>query len=150
MVLSKRSKQLLQYVSTIVKKDHLLSSVILSPYLLRAIRGNLFDCSLQGLSPKISLCWKINQSNSNALNPIQDRPFRGCSRIGGKQNGPSFLKSVTHILQKWNLPQLYLWPKIIGIPSRTLWVLLTSAFFSSEISKFCYMRKYKYRLHFSI
>ena len=100
MVLSKRSKQLLQCVSTIVKKDHLLSSVILSPYLLRAIRGNLFDCSLQGLSPKISLCWKINQSNSNALNPIQDRPFRGCSRIGEKQNGPSFLKSVTHILQK--------------------------------------------------
>ena len=37
------------------------------------------------------------------LNPIQDGLFRGCSRMG-----PPSLKSVTHILQWWNLAQLYL------------------------------------------
>ena len=135
MVLSKRPKQLLQCVSTTVKKDHLLSSVILSPYLLRAIRGNLFDsffvvCRI--CHQKLAYVGKLIKVNSNALNPIQERPFSGCSRIGGRQKGPSSLKSVTHVLQKWNLPQLYLSykrPKIIGIPSHALCVLLTSAFF---------------------
>ena len=41
-----------------------------------------------------------------AFNPIQDGPFRGCSRMGAKRS-PS-LKFVTHILQKWNLTKLYL------------------------------------------
>ena len=36
-------------------------------------------------------------------NPIQDGPFRGWSRIVG-----GILKSVSHILHWWNLPQLYL------------------------------------------
>ena len=40
------------------------------------------------------------------FNPIQDGPFRGCSWMGDKKD-PS-LKSVTHILQWWNLAQLYL------------------------------------------
>ena len=42
------------------------------------------------------------------------------------------LKSVTHILQWWNLAQLYLPkedPKNIWITWHTLWVLLASAFF---------------------
>ena len=39
-------------------------------------------------------------------------------------------------------------PKDIWITSHTSRVLLTSTFFSPEISKFCYIKKYRYRLHF--
>ena len=57
------------------------------------------------------------------VNPIQDGLFRGCSRMGrrGRQKAPPSLKSVTHILQWW-------------IP-----------IFSPEISKFCYIKKYRCR-----
>ena len=42
------------------------------------------------------------------FNPIQDGLFRGCSRMGGGKKAPTSLKSVTHMLQWWNLAQLYL------------------------------------------
>ena len=42
------------------------------------------------------------------FNPIQDGYFWGCSLMGGGEKNPSFLKSVTPILQWWNLAQLYL------------------------------------------
>ena len=50
-------------------------------------------------------------SDQTSLNPIQDGLFTGYSRMGegggvGKKV-PLFLKSVTHILQWWNLAQLY-------------------------------------------
>ena len=49
--------------------------------------------------------WKV-------VNPFQDGPFRDCSRMGGAKKTtpptPFFLKSVTNILQRWNLAQLYL------------------------------------------
>ena len=41
------------------------------------------------------------------FSPIQDELFRGCSQMGGGKKAPS-LKSVTHILQWWNLAQLYI------------------------------------------
>ena len=34
--------------------------------------------------------------NKSVLNPNQDRPFRGCSQVGGGAKRPPFLKSVTH------------------------------------------------------
>ena len=37
---------------------------------------------------------EIYETKENGVNPIQDGPFRGCSRMGGAS-----LKSVTHILQ---------------------------------------------------
>ena len=43
------------------------------------------------------------------INLIQDWHFRGCSQMGGGEpKKPPFLKSVTHILQWWNLVQLNL------------------------------------------
>ena len=43
------------------------------------------------------------------FNPIQDGLFRGCSRMGrGSKKAPPSLKFITHILQWWNLAQLYL------------------------------------------
>ena len=43
-----------------------------------------------------------------AFNPIQDGPLWGCSRIGEGKKGPFSLKSGIHILQWWNLVDLYL------------------------------------------
>ena len=51
-----------------------------------------------------------------SINPIQDQPFWGCSWMkGGGEGGgvgvgkkASYLKSVTRIIQSWNLAQLYL------------------------------------------
>ena len=43
------------------------------------------------------------------VNPIQDGSFLGCSEMGGGQKAPPHsIESVTHILQWWNLAQLYL------------------------------------------
>ena len=83
------------------------------------------------------------------FNPIQDGPFWGRSRMGGGAKRLPSLKSVTHILQRWHS---YILPK--EDPPKiliTLAHLLSSAdinIFLSEISKFCYIRKYKHRLHF--
>ena len=42
------------------------------------------------------------------INPVQDGLFWGCSRMGVTKKDTPCLKSVTHILQWWNLVQLYL------------------------------------------
>ena len=42
-----------------------------------------------------------------SFNPIRDGLFWGCPRMRGKKR-PSPLKSVKHILQWWDLAQLYL------------------------------------------
>ena len=76
-------------------------------------------------------CSKCDQ----ILNPIQDRLFRGCSRMGGGGRG---LKSVAHILQWRNLPKGD--PKNIWITWHTPWVLLTSAFFLRKSANFAISR----------
>ena len=77
--------------------------------------------------------------SSDTLNPIQDGLCRGCSRMrGGGKKCPS-LKSVTHILQWWNLAQLYLSQrkskKYMNHVTHP-WVLLTSVFFHRESANF--------------
>ena len=57
----------------------------------------------------------------------------GWGVLGGGQKSPP-LKSATHILQWRNLVKLYLIPDISN--------------FSPEITKICYIKKYRYRLHF--
>ena len=69
---------------------------------------------------------------------------------GDKKASPS-LKSVTHILQRWNLEQIYLTYRRPQKYMNHLTHPLSSAdisIFSSEIRKFCNIRKYKYRLNF--
>ena len=70
---------------------------------------------------------------------------------GGSAKMAPSLKSVTHILQWWNMAQLYLtWrrPKKymnhVTLPPGFCW----HQHFLPEISKFCYIRKYRYRFHF--
>ena len=87
------------------------------------------------------------------LNPIQDGHFRGCSLMGGAFCLlPPCLKSATHILQWWNLAQLYLtlWrsKKCINHVTHPLSSAGISIFWP-EIRKFCYIKKYTYRLEFN-
>ena len=85
------------------------------------------------------------------FNPTQDGLFRGCSRMGGGAKRPPSLKSVTHILQWWNLAQLYLTQRRSKKYMNHVTHPLSSAdisIFSPEISKFCYIKKYRCRLYF--
>ena len=84
------------------------------------------------------------------LNPIHVGSFQGWSWMGRDQKDPSSLKPVTHILKRWKLavlPYLKKTPKIYELrdtPLEFCW----HHHFSSEINKFYYIRKNKYRLHF--
>ena len=85
------------------------------------------------------------------INPIQDEHFRGCSRMEGAKSPPS-LKSLTHILQWWNLAQLYLtWRRSKKYVTHVTHPLSFAdiTIFSPGISKFCYIKKYRHRLHFN-
>ena len=87
----------------------------------------------------------------NCFNPVQDGLFWGCSRMGGGQKCPHSLNSFTHILQLWNLAELYLTKRRSKKYMNHVTHSLSSAdisIFSPEISKFCYINKYKYRLYF--
>ena len=86
----------------------------------------------------------------NCFNPVQDGLFWGCSRMEG-QKCPHSLNSFTHILQLWNLAELYLTKRRSKKYMNHVTHSLSSAdisIFSPEISKFCYINKYKYRLYF--
>ena len=62
-----------------------------------------------------------NSYRKGDISPIQDGPFRGCSWMRGAQSPPPpptprlergakrspSLKSIIHILQRWNVAQLY-------------------------------------------
>ena len=61
------------------------------------------------------------------------------------------LESLTHILQWWNLAQLYLTQRRCKKYMNHVTYPLSSTdinIFSPEISKFCYIKKHRYRLHF--
>ena len=91
------------------------------------------------------------------VSPIQDGHFRGYSRIGGGGGGGGGTKSP--------LPKIcHTYPKMIKLGTVIAYLKkihkymdrvtehLTSAdisIFSPKISKFCYIKKYRYRLHFS-
>ena len=82
---------------------------------------------------------------------IQDGPFRGCSRKGGRKGSPS-LKSVKHILQIWNLaviPYLRKAQKIYESLDAPLEFCWHQHFFIGN-QQIWYTRKYKYKLHFGI
>ena len=88
------------------------------------------------------------------FNPIQDGLFRGCSRMGGWPKRPSLPKicCIYHTMMKLGtlIPLIPKGdPKTIWVTWHTPLVLLTSAFLP-EISKFCYIKKYKYRFHLDI
>ena len=86
------------------------------------------------------------------FNPIQDGPFRVCSRMEGGGSAkrptlpkicfanPAIMKLVTVIPYLKNIQKIY--------GSRnTLLEFADISIFSPEIRKFCYIKKYRYRLH---
>ena len=87
------------------------------------------------------------------FNPVQDGLLRGCSLMeGGRAKRPPSLKPVTHILQWWNFAQLYLTQRRSKKYMNHVTHPLSSAdisIFSPEISKFCYIKKCRYRFHFN-
>ena len=88
-----------------------------------------------------------------SFNTIQDGDFRGCSQMGGRDPKRSTsIKSVIHIIQWWNFAQLYpTWRRSKNNMNRVTHSLSSAdiSIFSSEISNFCYSKKYRYRLHFN-
>ena len=77
------------------------------------------------------------------------RFFGGAHGLAGTKKAP-FLKYVLQILQWWDLTQLYLTQRRSKKYINHLTHLLSSPevnIFSSKISKFCYTKKYRYRLH---
>ena len=85
----------------------------------------------------------------NFFIPIQDGSFWGCSEIGGgEQKGCPSLKSVTHRkIIKFGTGVPYLPYQNINHmthPSKFAGISI----FSPGISNFCYIKKYRYRLHF--
>ena len=70
---------------------------------------------------------------------------------GGGGKKPPYLKSVTHILQWWSLAHLYLSQgrskKYMNHMKHTL-IFADISVFLSEISKFCYIKKYRYKIVF--
>ena len=94
----------------------------------------------------------INISFQGSFNRIQDGLFSGCLRMeGGGAESPLSLKSVTHILSWRNLAELYLaqgrFRKYINHVTHPL-SSPDISIFSPEISKFCYIKKCRYRLDF--
>ena len=87
--------------------------------------------------------------NINFLNlePYSGLAFSGLLTDGRGQNGPSpqNLSHMSHNNETWHS---YTLPKNIWIMWHALCVPLTLAFFLPEISKFCYIKKYRYKLHF--
>ena len=70
---------------------------------------------------------------------------------GGAETLPPSLKSVTHILRLCILPQLSLTERTSKIYMNHVTQPFSCAdidIFSREISIFCYIKKYIYRLHF--
>ena len=84
-------------------------------------------------------CLLLKSSKSSVYPwPYSRWAFSGLLTDEGGEGSLS-LKSVTHILQRWNLAQLYLSerrPKNIWITWHTSWVLLTSAFFHRKSANF--------------
>ena len=107
----------------------------------------VFSCiSLESRSQSVP-----NLAKSEKLNLTLFRMgIFGAAHLWGTERPPS-LKSVTHILQWWNLAVISYLKKIQKI-YESCDTSLTSAdisIFSLEISKCCYIKKYRYRLHFS-
>ena len=87
------------------------------------------------------------------ISSIQDGNFRGCSPIEGVGAKRPTIPKICHTYPVMMKLCSYTLPKE---DTRDIWITwhpLTSAgisIFSSVIRKLCYIKKYRYRLHFSV
>ena len=86
------------------------------------------------------------------FNSIQDGLFRGCSRMGWGRGQKGPLPKICHTYPTMmELGTVIPYSKKIQKNMNHVIHPLSSAdigIFSSEISKFCYIKKYRYRLYF--
>ena len=98
----------------------------------------------------ILLTRTLTWDSETSIYPYSGWAFSGLLVDGVVEKAPS-IKSVTHILQWWNLAELYLSQRRFKKYMNHVTNSLRSAdisIFSPEISKFCYIKKFKYTLHF--
>ena len=100
---------------------------------------------------EITLLFSPKSLNLEALNPIQDGPLRGCSRMGGgkKASLPKICHYPTIMKYSYTLPKED--QEIYEAHDTPLDISMSSAdisIFLLEISRFCYVKKCRYRLHF--
>ena len=82
--------------------------------------------------------------SSAAVNPIQDGPFQGCSRMGGEaKRSPSL--NLLHISYNDETWQTYTLPRKNHVTHS--FSSADISIFIPEIRKFCYIEKYRYRLY---
>ena len=107
------------------------------------------SCTIISIISNVQVVSFIKKIRYSYINPIQDGHFRGCSRMGAAKRPPS-LKSVNFYNDEtW---QLYFTLRRSKKYKNHLTHPLTSAnisIFSPELTKFCYIKKYRYRLYFS-
>ena len=114
--------------------DFLMTAYELKNIAILNVKGVDFRCILCGVF------------RDEAVNSIQDGHFRGCSRMkggGGKKAPLPKICHTYHTMMKLGIVIPYL---------KKIETKLTSAdksIFSPELIKFCYIKKYRYRLHFS-
>ena len=113
---------------------------------LKKCDGSSFDSLNHDsvITSQVSICLPVNA--------IQDGHFRGCSPMrGGRKDTPplpkichtypTMIKLATIIPYLKKIQKIYEWR---DTPPEFCW----HQHFSLEISKFCYIKKYKYRLYF--
>ena len=87
--------------------------------------------------------FRVNRNQLIRLTLFRMGFFGAAHGWGRNKKAPPSLKSVTHILQWWNLAQLYLTQrrsKNISVTWHTPWILLTSVFFHWKSSNFAISR----------
>ena len=107
------------------------------------------------LKKSMSLTFLMMQEE--CLNPIQDGSFWGCSRIWGARRGwknplPKICRTHFTMMKLGTLmPYLMKIQKIYKYINHVTHPLSSAdiTIFSPEISKFCYIEKYRYRLYFN-
>ena len=115
------------------------------------IRNKWVKAAARGCSKDSIMKDYFGRNMSIYIEPYSGWAFSGLlTDGGGVQKGPPSLKSVTYILLRWNLAQLYLtqWrsKKYMNHVTHP-WSSADISIFSPEISKFCYIKKYRYRLY---
>ena len=86
------------------------SETVIQRCSIKKVFLEISQISQENTCARVSFLMKLQASGLWWLlyNRIHDGPFRGCSPMGaGAKRSPS-LKSLTHILNWWNLAQLYL------------------------------------------
>ena len=91
-------------------------------------------------------------SELRGFNLIQDRSFWRCSRMAGGAENPLFSKIYYTYATIMKLGTVMSYLKKIQKANNHVTQCFYSAdisIFSPEISKFCYIKKYRYRMHFN-